>query len=191
MSFKWPEFLGTNLVMRRDDRWEKTKELFLVNVVGLYFSAHWCPPCRKFTPVLAKAYEKTTKENFKNIAIIFLSSDRNQHEFDKYRKEMPWLAFPYSARKMKDELATKFGVRGIPTLVLLDANTGEVLTTNGRALVQKYGADFAKKALDPEVRKTINKTFQLGDWIRVAIRLLLVVAMLFVAYFSGKQGAFD
>merc|ERR1711871_796533 len=26
--------------------------------VGLYFSAHWCPPCRGFTPELAKRYTK-------------------------------------------------------------------------------------------------------------------------------------
>ena len=26
-------------------------------VVAFYFSAHWCPPCRGFTPVLKKFYE--------------------------------------------------------------------------------------------------------------------------------------
>ena len=27
-------------------------------VIAYYFSAHWCPPCRKFTPVLASLYNK-------------------------------------------------------------------------------------------------------------------------------------
>ena len=27
-------------------------------VIGLYFSAHWCPPCRGFTPQLGKFYDQ-------------------------------------------------------------------------------------------------------------------------------------
>ncbi len=26
-------------------------------VVVIYFSAHWCPPCRAFTPILKDFYE--------------------------------------------------------------------------------------------------------------------------------------
>ena len=30
-------------------------------VIGLYFSAHWCPPCRAFTPKLVRAYTEHLK----------------------------------------------------------------------------------------------------------------------------------
>jgi len=46
--------------------------------VLIYFSAHWCPPCRSFTPVLAQAYRDATS---KNCEVIFLSSDGSETEF--------------------------------------------------------------------------------------------------------------
>lgn len=44
----------------------------------LYFSAHWCPPCRGFTPALAQAYNETTN---KNVEVLFLSSDSDDSSF--------------------------------------------------------------------------------------------------------------
>jgi len=67
--------------------------------VGIYFSAHWCPPCRGFTPKLAEFYKKLHTE--KNFEIVFVSSDKSKDEFDKYYEEMPWLALPFSDRDRK------------------------------------------------------------------------------------------
>jgi thiol-disulfide isomerase/thioredoxin len=99
--------------------------------VGLYFSAHWCPPCRHFTPILGKKY-KALLDAGKKVEIVFVSSDSDEAAFNGYVKEHPWIRLPYSARQKKQELSEKYGVRGIPTLVFIDGVTGETITTSGR-----------------------------------------------------------
>ena len=101
-------------------------------IVGIYFSAHWCPPCRGFTPVLAEAYKELVSQG-KPFQVVFVSSDRDQAQFDGYYNEMPWLALPFSERDTKSKLSEKYGITGIPTLVLLDGATGELKTKDGRA----------------------------------------------------------
>ncbi len=102
-------------------------------VLGIYFSAHWCPPCRQFTPVLADKYRDIVKSG-KQFEIVFVSSDRSQGDADAYFKEMPWKALRFSERGRKDALSAKFNVQGIPTLVLLDEH-GAVITLDGRSAV--------------------------------------------------------
>jgi nucleoredoxin len=105
--------------------------------IALYFSAHWCGPCRGFTPQLAKTYEKMRARGVDNFEIIFVSSDRDQSSFDEYHKSMPWLALPFDQRDAKADLSTKFKVQGIPTLVVLGPEGAngdrEVINSDGRS----------------------------------------------------------
>ena len=105
-------------------------------VVGLYFSAHWCPPCRGFTPVFAEAYRKIISSG-KSFEVIFVSSDQTESQFNEYYAEMPWLALPLSAKAEKNRLSTQYGINGIPSLILLDGATGSVISMEGRSIIMQ------------------------------------------------------
>ena len=62
--------------------------------VGIYFSAHWCPPCRGFTPILGQFYEEVNKDG-KVFEVIFITSDRDEAAFKEYFSLMPWKAAPF------------------------------------------------------------------------------------------------
>ena len=98
------------------------KEPKALKAVGFYFSAHWCPPCRRFTPELTKVYNELILEEYRNFEVIFVSSDNSDEAFLDYFGEMPWWALPYENRKAKQALSDHFQVSGIPTLVVLDRN---------------------------------------------------------------------
>ncbi|CAF0995895.1 unnamed protein product [Rotaria sp. Silwood1] len=122
-------------------------EKYKGKVIGLYFSAHWCPPCRGFTPVLVQFYNSHAKD--KNFEIIFISSDRDENSFNEYYKEMPWLTLDFKDRKKKEELGKKFNITGIPTLILLDGDSGEIICSDARSQLQfedKNGEKFPWKS---------------------------------------------
>jgi nucleoredoxin len=146
------DFFGPQLQTK--DGLKDTSEVLGGKYVGIYFSAHWCPPCRGFTPQLAKAYTEHLKA--KDLEIVFVSSDRDEGAFDEYFAEMPWVALPYADRDRKDALSKKFKVQGIPSFVMLDKD-GSTITTDGRSQVSSdpTGEDF------PWVPKPVKEL--LGD----------------------------
>lgn len=98
--------------------------------VLLYASAHWCGPCRQFTPKLASWYQTLQSSGGKKTAeIVFLSADHDERGFREYYRSMPWLAVDYED-DVREELMGKIGVRGIPHLTVLDGRTGRVLEAN-------------------------------------------------------------
>ncbi len=114
------------------------------NVVGLYFSASWCGPCRQFTPQLAEFYQRVNKKG-KKFEIIFVSQDNSAESFVSYYEKMPWLAVPIdTVAEIADSLSRQYRMKGIPHLVLLDGYDASVITLDGRGKVlsDKYGLEF-------------------------------------------------
>jgi nucleoredoxin len=104
-------------------------------VVAIYFSAHWCGPCKAFTPRLTETY-KLLQEKGKNFEVIFVSSDRDPKAFADYHATMPWLAVPFEDSARRAALSRHFEVRGIPSLVILGED-GTVSRKAGRAVIMK------------------------------------------------------
>ena len=118
--------------------------------VGIYFSAHWCGPCRAFTPSLVKFRD----ENNEQIEVVFVSSDRSPEDQKKYMEgsEMKWYTMEHKS-PAADALKKKYEVKGIPAFVLLKS-TGELLTKSGRSLVTS-GVD-AKDLAHPDVAMDVE-----------------------------------
>ena len=91
--------------------------------------------CRGYTPQLSQAYTDSSKKD--KTAIIFVSSDQDQNGFDEYYGEMSFFALPYREREKKAALSDKYGVQGIPTLVLLNGS-GELVNGNIRGSHADY-----------------------------------------------------
>ena len=116
-----------------------TKEEVLKNeIIGVYFSAHWCGPCRAFTPKLAQFYKNVNSEK-KQIEIIFNSSDQNLEGFKEYFGTMPWIATPFESNE-KSQIDEACGINSIPQLIIFD-NKGHVLDDNGRRTVDSQGVE--------------------------------------------------
>lgn len=108
--------------------------------VLVYFSAHWCPPCRRFTPELVKVYDQWKAED-KPVELVFVSSDQDEAAMKNYMTEtgMKWLAVPHGDNERKAALARRWSIRGIPSLIVVSP-AGETLTQDGVSAVYEKKA---------------------------------------------------
>ncbi len=117
--------------------------------VAIYYSAHWCGPCRKFTPKLVEYYNRVAPAH-PEFEVIFVSEDRSHFGWESYIREMrmPWLAVDYD--QMADLTTVKsLGGSGIPSLLLVDEGS--------HVIASSYDGD---KYLGPEsVLAALDKIF--------------------------------
>ena len=116
---------------------------------GLYFSAHWCPPCRGFTPKLINFYEVANKTS-KQLEIIFVSSDKTEAEFNEYFGTMPWLSIPFKDEAIQN-LKDAFDIMGIPTFLVFNSE-GKLIDGKARTTVDNR---YPKNGYSEQTTKTI------------------------------------
>ena len=92
------------------------------DLVLFYFSAHWCPPCRQFTPLLKDFYEVSMNivldmvyfilvlQEVEGLEIVFVSSDRSPEDMQSYMKEShgEWMAVEHNS-SVANDLKQKYG----------------------------------------------------------------------------------
>lgn len=105
--------------------------------VLVYFSAHWCPPCRGFTPKLGMFYD-AVNSGAKQVEIVYISRDKTPDQFNEYYSEMPWLALPFEDKARITALGNRFQVQQIPCLILID-NQGNMKRNTCRMDVTNKG----------------------------------------------------
>ena len=110
-------------------------------IVGIYFSAHWCPPCRQFTPKLVAFRDACAKDDFE---VVFVSCDNDEKAMKNYMTEtnMKWLAVPFNSQAAK-KLMKVHNVSGIPYLVVLDKD-GKIVSKKARSEVTVNGVEALK-----------------------------------------------
>ena len=113
------------------------------DLVLLYFSASWCPPCKKFTPVLAEFYEQYCVSN--KVEIVYVSSDSDIPSFKGYYGQMPWKSIlMLDTAHIKQKLANDLKISGIPALIVLDPKTGSFVTDLARDQVMSAAGNKEK-----------------------------------------------
>lgn len=124
---RWFQNCGTLLSNKKESQSIPLSEaLGGKEFVLLYASAHWCGPCRQFTPRLAQWYGQQRQDGL--VEVVFLSADHDEDGFSSYFQSMPWLAVDYDGPR--EELMAQIKVSGIPRLVVLDGKSGRILVDN-------------------------------------------------------------
>lgn len=127
-------FLGKRLASKSGE--VLPSSLKTSGLLFLYFSASWCPPCRKFTPKLIDFYNSSKSSN-KELEIILVSLDEKQEDYSEYFSKMPWLSIPFSEKPQIELLTSKYSIRTIPTLVMVN-EAGDNLNSESRHVVETY-----------------------------------------------------
>ncbi|CCW71566.1 unnamed protein product [Phytomonas sp. Hart1] len=149
----------------------------------VYFSAHWCPPCRMFTPVLRTFYEKSHAE--KNFEVVFVSLDQSAEKMRAYMEGAhgDWLALPFDEAKVVGKAwMTRYNFQTIPTLLVFQ-NPRTTPSGEGKKewrLVTQYARDLLDADPKGEGFPWPNGDAEVREYYRVLKRNVLITVLVLI-----------
>ena len=135
-----------------------------IKYLCFYFGAHWAPPSRLFTSTLQEKFYSIVNKDEKSAEVVFVTDDREASHFERNFKKMPWYAVPYESKQNIGNLKSRYGVYDLPTLIVVDPSTGEVIDHDGReyvtnctqAVARWNGIIDRKKNPEPEEAQIVS-----------------------------------
>jgi len=109
-------------------------------IVLVDFWATWCGPCRAEIPNILQNYEKHHADGFEVIAVS-VDQDLSALRTFVTTEQPPWAVVADNHPQNKKSMAAKFGIRGIPTFVLVGPD-GKVAAVHCRG--ERLGQQVAK-----------------------------------------------
>ena len=104
----------------------------------IYLTMTNCPPCNEFTPLLTELYGDDDNVENKNFEVVAIVAEPDETKYNEYISNMPFHVLPHKDSRCK-AISKKYKVRGIPRLIVLNAQTGEVVNDNAKELVEQNG----------------------------------------------------
>ena len=155
----WAELFPERLMTATGDYVDRDTVLGR-KIVGIYFGAKWCGPCQTFTPGLVNFRNKNQAE----FEVVFASADRSKEDQLAYMQGKD-MSFPSVLCKTNDaqKLYNKYGIRGIPALVIVSPTDGSTISTEGRNELTRNPngclAEWKKKVVITEPEKPVISGF--------------------------------
>lgn len=103
-----------------------------LRLILFYFSGRWCPLCREFDPLMLQVVHAFKAQQQDDLEFIWLSLDLTAESYKVHLTNLqPIIATKWVPERTL-EAFKHFGVTGAPALLVLDAHTGEIVTSKGR-----------------------------------------------------------
>ncbi|MEX2186076.1 MAG: redoxin domain-containing protein [Pirellulales bacterium] len=111
-------------------KWENYRD----KIVVVDFWATWCGLCMDQEPRLKDVHAKYAS---RGLEFVGVSIDANKEDVTRYLRdhEIPWITL---FGKEPQEVAAKYGVRGVPTLFLIDAEGKILMRSNSIAELEPH-----------------------------------------------------
>ena len=118
------------------------------NIVLVDFWASWCPDCIRDMPVVRRTYQKYKD---KGLTVLGISLDKDEQALSNFvaKKLIPWPQY-FDGQGWENQYATKYGVRAIPEMWLINQR-GELVST-----------DISAEQLDQRIEQLISSGGQLS-----------------------------